>query len=111
MPGCDDLGLPWKQNVSRLKHKLFEGRHRTCTMAIGPGLGRRPNIDELVIELMVHWPNPLVVDADALNVLADNPTSWQRIESHGEKRSRHPRVLTLTLGSGVASAEYLRPKR
>lgn len=93
-PVAMTLGLPWKQNVSRLKHKLFEGRHRTCTMAIGPGLGRRPNIDELVIELMVHWPNPLVVDADALNVLADNPTSWQRIESHGEKRSRHPRVLT-----------------
>ncbi|MCU0711674.1 MAG: NAD(P)H-hydrate dehydratase [Pirellula sp.] len=93
-PVAMTLGLPWKQNVSRLRHKLFEGRHRTCVMAVGPGLGRRPNIDELVVELFLHWPNPMILDADALNVLADNPQSLKRIETSSRNDAPKPRVLT-----------------
>jgi NAD(P)H-hydrate epimerase len=93
-PVAMTLGLPWKQNVSRLRHKLFEGRHRTCVLAVGPGLGRRPNIDELVVELFRNWPNPIVLDADALNILADNPHALERTEPAVPKSSLKPRVLT-----------------
>ena len=93
-PAAMTLGLPWKQNVSRLRHKLFEGKHRACVLAVGPGLGRRPNIDELVVELFLNWPNPMVMDADALNVLADNPQSMEQLEPATKRNSPKPRVLT-----------------
>ena len=93
-PVAMTLGLPWKQNVSRLRHKLFEGRHRTCVLAVGPGLGRRPNIDELVVDLFQNWPNPMVLDADALNVLAENPQAMGRTEAGIHKNLSKARVLT-----------------
>jgi NAD(P)H-hydrate epimerase len=93
-PVAMTLGLPWKQNVSRLRHKLFEGRHRKCVVAVGPGLGRRPNIDELVIELFRNWPNPMVLDADALNVLAENIQTIEPTSRSDAQDSIKSRVLT-----------------
>ncbi len=42
-------------------------------IAIGPGLGRSTELDALAGWLYTDWPGPLVVDADALNALADSP--------------------------------------
>lgn len=88
------LGLPWKQNVSRLRHKLFEGRHRNCVLAVGPGLGRRPNIDELIVDLFRSWPKPVVFDADALNVLSDNSDAMEGLGSNNPQRTQAIRILT-----------------
>jgi ADP-dependent NAD(P)H-hydrate dehydratase len=41
-------------------------------VAIGPGLGRSPQLDRLVVELYRHTEQVLVVDADALNALSDH---------------------------------------
>ncbi|MFO0937478.1 MAG: NAD(P)H-hydrate dehydratase [Gemmataceae bacterium] len=39
-------------------------------LAVGPGLGNRPDVAELVQMILEAWPTqPLVLDADALNVL------------------------------------------
>lgn len=40
---------------------------------VGPGLGLHPESGALVRSLIEKCPVPLVLDADALNVLADNP--------------------------------------
>jgi len=40
-------------------------------VALGPGLGRSADLDELVTWLYADLERPLIVDADALNVLAD----------------------------------------
>lgn len=93
-PVAMTLGLPWKQNVSRLRHKLFEGQHRNCILAVGPGLGRRPNMDELVVELFRSWPKPVVFDADALNVLADNPNAMEGLGLNAPEHKPPTRVLT-----------------
>ena len=42
-------------------------------VALGPGLGRSPGLDELVGRLYRELPRPTVVDADALNALATQP--------------------------------------
>lgn len=41
-------------------------------IAVGPGLGRSPQLDHLVVELYRHAEQVLVVDADALNALSDH---------------------------------------
>ena len=50
--------------------KLLES---STALLIGPGLGRSPQTDLLVTELVNRRPHlPIVFDADALNVLAEN---------------------------------------
>jgi len=39
-------------------------------LAVGPGLGRFPEVDRFVLKLLGGWKGPIVLDADALNVLA-----------------------------------------
>ncbi len=55
-------------------------------VAIGPGLGRSPELIDLVCDLFVDLKKTLIVDADALNALA------ARIATI--RRPRGPRILT-----------------
>lgn len=42
-------------------------------LAVGPGLGTEPETRELVRQLVATSERPMVIDADGLNCLADNP--------------------------------------
>ena len=55
-------------------------------VALGPGLGRSSDLDSLVPRLYDEIVKPMVVDADALNALADSP---ETLASPGG-----PRILT-----------------
>jgi NAD(P)H-hydrate epimerase len=66
--------------------RLIELADAATVVAIGPGLGRSPALDQLVAWLYRDLPKPLVLDADALNALADQPDV---LASH-----QAPRVLT-----------------
>lgn len=57
-------------------------------VAIGPGLGQSAELRMVVNELYANLPLPLVVDADALNLLAKSPESLTR------SAGTAPRVLT-----------------
>ena len=57
----------------------------TC-VAYGPGIGRSDGLDLLVAWLYEHLPQPLVIDADALNGLANRP--------EGLANAGGPRILT-----------------
>lgn len=56
--------------------------------AIGPGLGRSHDLDELVVMIYRSVEQPLVVDADALNALAARNSLAPALQRGG------PRVLT-----------------
>ncbi|MBN2291096.1 MAG: NAD(P)H-hydrate dehydratase, partial [Pirellulales bacterium] len=66
--------------------QIVEMSESATAMAMGPGLGRSPELNELVPLLYGRIELPLVVDADALNALADSP---QDLLSPGG-----PRILT-----------------
>jgi NAD(P)H-hydrate epimerase len=57
----------------------------TC-LAIGPGLGRSAELTQLVRHLYTSVPQPLVIDADGLNALAESPD--------GLSQPGGPRILT-----------------
>jgi len=46
---------------------------RATAVAIGPGLGVGPGPAALLAELLERWPGPLLLDADALTLLAGRP--------------------------------------
>ena len=56
-------------------------RHLTGTTAavVGPGLGRDSSTWRLVYDLILHSGRPMVLDADALNALAENPRVLRRL--------------------------------
>jgi hydroxyethylthiazole kinase-like uncharacterized protein yjeF len=47
--------------------------------AIGPGLGQKPEVQKLVWRLVSSIPAPMVVDADALNALAQAPAALAKV--------------------------------
>ncbi len=54
---------------------LLDWYARADCIAIGPGLGQSAGLQQIVYELYANCPVPLVVDADALNLLATCGTS------------------------------------
>ena len=50
--------------------KIVELAQRMDTLAIGPGMSRHPQTQEMVRELLPRIPLPVVVDADGLDALA-----------------------------------------
>ena len=67
---------------------------------IGPGLGRDRSTWRLVLDLLQHVTCPLVVDADALNALADAPRSKTKL---GKSRilTPHPGEMARLTGKTV----------
>jgi len=53
--------------------KLIESAEWADVVALGPGLGRSKDLDELIGRLYREVPKPMVVDADGLNALATQP--------------------------------------
>lgn len=70
----DDLG---RLKSSALK-RLLELVESQDAIAIGPGLGQSSGLQELVSDLYDSLAIPLVVDADALNLLARRPYLFKR---------------------------------
>jgi ADP-dependent NAD(P)H-hydrate dehydratase / NAD(P)H-hydrate epimerase len=61
-----------ERHLSRIDWDTMQ--HDVNAVAIGPGLGTHPQTASAVKELMDRVRDPLVLDADALNVLAANKT-------------------------------------
>lgn len=59
---------------------------RKTVLAVGPGLGQKPGAERFFLELLERARNPMVLDADALNLMA----------KHREKIDGHGRTLVLT---------------
>ncbi len=48
-------------------------------MGIGPGLGKDKHTLDLLKNILTHYHKPVVLDADALNLLAKNPALFKKI--------------------------------
>jgi NAD(P)H-hydrate epimerase len=73
-------------------------------LALGPGLGRRPHLVEVVIDLYREIDKPMVVDADALFALAERKTA---LEKPGGPRilTPHPGEFARIVGSSPAGQQ------
>lgn len=84
--GENDLGHIHIERNSPNEAAFASLTDKATVIAIGPGLGQSADVDRLVIDLYRRFPQPMVVDADALNALARNPKA---LEQPGG-----PRILT-----------------
>lgn len=49
-------------------------------LALGPGLSRNPDTQELVLWILENIPLPMVVDADALNAVSTRPSVLNKVQ-------------------------------
>jgi len=68
-------------------------------IACGPGLGRTPAVGDFVRALLSRTTVPLVLDADALMVLADDPTALVGSEERDVIITPHPGEMARLMGS------------
>jgi hydroxyethylthiazole kinase-like uncharacterized protein yjeF len=70
-------------------------------IACGPGLGRGPAVGEFVRGLLDRATVPLVLDADALTVLADDPSALEGREERVVIITPHPGEMARLVGVSV----------
>ena len=54
------------------KEGCFKKLNSMDVLLIGPGIGKSANMIELLNQIVAYWNKPLILDADALNIIADN---------------------------------------
>jgi NAD(P)H-hydrate epimerase len=76
-------------------------------IAIGPGLGQSAEAEQALKSLIQQCQVPLVIDADALNILAENPT-WLSFLPKGTVLTPHPGEFARLVGKKMAHFEALK---
>ncbi len=74
----------------------------TAAAVVGPGLGRDSSTWRMVYELVARIQSPMVLDADALNALADNQRQLNRL---GENRVLTPHPGEMSRLTRMPAAE------
>ncbi|MCO4818174.1 MAG: NAD(P)H-hydrate dehydratase [Bacteroidetes bacterium] len=70
-----------------------EGR----TVGVGPGIGQHPETERFLQYLLRDTSTPMVIDADAINILANNKV-WIRYIPDGSILTPHPKELERLIG-------------
>ncbi len=92
------------------------GLRKSCenkdAIALGPGLGTSRGVATIVAALFEELSQPMVVDADALNVLAVSGGVWRPAPSAAGPRilTPHPGEFTRLIGSDIATVQRQRAK-
>jgi len=85
--------------------KLLPGKD---ALAIGPGIDRRPGTVALVQTLLETVDLPMVLDADALNALAEDMTVLRRKKSANVVLTPHPGEMARLMGTSIPDVEAVR---
>lgn len=84
---------------------LYPGK---ACLAIGPGLGTAEATGRLVRAVVRGCPVPVVIDADALNILAETPQVFDEVRSP-LILTPHPGEMARLLGTTTAAVQADRP--
>lgn len=86
------------------------GFGRVSAIGIGPGIGTDEATAHLLKLLIQEAPAPLVLDADALNILSENKT-WLAFLPAGSILTPHPKELERLTGKAASDHERLMDAR
>ena len=76
------------------------------SIGIGPGIGTQPGTSELVLKIIQQAACPLVIDADALNILLQNP-DWLKLLPKNSILTPHPKEFDCLFGSSKSAYDRL----
>lgn len=90
------------ENMDSMLEQLSDALSWADTVAIGPGLGKGAVSASLLEQVMKNWHNPLVVDADGLNLLAEH---MELLEQHEGSLIITPHVGEFSRLTGLTMKE------
>ena len=76
------------------------------SIGLGPGIGTQPSTSELVLKIIQQAACPLVIDADALNILAQNP-DWLILLPKNSILTPHQKEFDRLFGSSKSAYDRL----
>ena len=88
----------------------FDSLDAYNAIGVGPGLGRAEDTERTLKRLIQECKVPLVMDADALNILAENPT-WLPYLPPKTILTPHPKEFERLFGKTTTSFERLELQR
>jgi NAD(P)H-hydrate epimerase len=112
-PCCTTAWLPADEHGRLARAALpavLELARSATAVAAGPGLGQSPDIQALVGALIEEVERPLVLDADALNVLASDPAVLKRRQAPFVL-TPHPGEFARLAGSDTRSVQAARQEQ
>ncbi len=77
---------------------------RADAVLLGCGLGKSQSSREIVEIVMKNASSPLVIDADGLNIISENPQLWEHLCAEQRKQTvitPHPKEMSRLCGSAV----------
>ncbi|MEM7346327.1 MAG: NAD(P)H-hydrate dehydratase [Chloroflexota bacterium] len=105
LPLPDDAGT-----IAKAGGKVVLENLRTVkALLIGPGLGQAGSVGQFLIELLksIEAPPPLILDADALNILAQQ-TNWWELLPPNAILTPHPGEMSRLTGLTISEIEQNR---
>lgn len=113
-PSYLTLALP-EDNHGRISSAamplLNESLANQSAVAIGPGLGQSAGLLDVVGELYTSSPLPMVLDADALNLLAKRPFLFSIPTGNAPRiLTPHPGEFSRLIGVGIAEIQQDRQR-
>jgi len=87
--------LPEAMTINRGQENAFRS---FASIGIGPGLGMAADAQQLLGQVLENYKKPIVIDADALNILAENKDWLPRIPA-GSILTPHPKEFERLFGS------------
>jgi ADP-dependent NAD(P)H-hydrate dehydratase / NAD(P)H-hydrate epimerase len=95
----DDCGMVSPAAVDRLLEETHD------VVACGPGLGRSAGVAEFVRAVLDRATCPIVLDADAITVLADDPGRLAGSEERNVIITPHPGEMARLIGASVSDVQ------
>jgi NAD(P)H-hydrate epimerase len=81
-----------------------QGLNHYTTLVVGPGLGQHPETAQLLRQVLADFRQPMVLDADALNILAAHP-NWLGLIPPGSILTPHPKEFARLVGGDLPPLE------
>jgi ADP-dependent NAD(P)H-hydrate dehydratase / NAD(P)H-hydrate epimerase len=75
-----------------------------AAVGVGPGIGTAPETEAALYTLLEHFHRPMVLDADALNILALHPKWWRHIPQNSIL-TPHPKEFERLFGPSANDFE------
>ena len=97
-------------NVGRFTTLTPTSNRTYSAAAIGPGLGTHPETATALADFLRQASYPLVLDADALNIIAQNPTLWELVPQN-TIITPHPKEFERLFGATTSGYAQLQKAR
>ncbi len=97
--------MPLSEYNGKVRYECYEEDieeriHAASAVAVGPGLGMSEDVSEFVKKLITEIDTPIVIDADGLNAIADDPSILLSLK-HIPVITPHPGEMSRLTGLSV----------